>query len=121
MKLRGLAIWIAACATVLAQAPAPKPQFDVASIKQNTTCRGRKEKDPIPHARALTIPCITLQDLIQLSYVMFANSGGRSAEKVDIVGGPAWINSAYFDIAAKADGAAVDSMAGPMLQALLED
>ena len=59
MNVRGLAIGIVACAAVCAQSPAAKPQFDVASIKQNTTCDGRKEKDPIPHPGALTIPCIT--------------------------------------------------------------
>jgi uncharacterized protein (TIGR03435 family) len=52
---------------------------------------------------------------------MFANSDARAPEKVDIVGGPTWIDSTYFDIAAKADGAPVGSMVGPMLQALLED
>jgi len=121
MNARGLVIGITACGAIFAQTPAPKPQFEVASTKQNTTCGGRKEKDPIPHPGALTIPCIALKDVIQLSYVMFANSGARNPEKVVIVGGPAWINSTYFDIAAKADGAPVDSMVGPMLRALLED
>ena len=68
MNAHPIALTLLAIAPALAQ---PKPQFDVASIKQNTTCQGRREKDPIPHPGALTIPCITLTELVQLSYVMF--------------------------------------------------
>jgi hypothetical protein len=102
MNAYPLALTLLAIAPALAQS---KPQFDVASIKQNTTCQGRKEKDPIPHPGALTIPCITLKELVQLSYVMFANGGARNPEKIDIVGGPTWMDSEYFDLAAKSDGA----------------
>ena len=109
MNAHPLALTLLAIVPALAQ---PKPQFDVASIKQNTTCQGRKEKDPIPHPGALTIPCITLKELVQLSYVMFANGGALNAEKIDIVGGPAWMDSEYFDLAAKSDGAPVDRMVG---------
>ena len=118
MNAHPLALTLLAIAPALAQ---PKPQFDVASIKQNTTCQGRKEKDPIPHPGALTIPCITLKELVQLSYVMFPNGGARNSEKVDIVGGPTWMDSEYFDLAAKSDAAPVDRMVGPMLQSLLEE
>src|SRR5215471_14432494 len=118
MNAHPLALALLAIVPALGQ---HKPQFDVASIKQNTTCQGRKEKDQIPHPGALTIPCITLKDLVQLSYVMFTNGGARNSEKVDIVGGPTWMDSEYLDLAAKSDGAPVDRMVGPMLQSLLEE
>lgn len=120
VSARRIVVFMVSSAVSFAQAPT-RPQFDVASIKENTTCHGMKAKDPIPHPGALTIPCTTLKDLVQLSYVMFANGGIRNPEKVDIIGGPAWMDSEYFDIAAKADGALVDQMVGPMLQSLLED
>ena len=92
MSASGIALLMVASSVSFAQSPT-RPQFDVASVKANTTCHGTKEKDPIPHPGALTIPCITLKDLVQLSYVMFANGGARNPENVDIIGGPAWFPS----------------------------
>jgi uncharacterized protein (TIGR03435 family) len=43
-------------------------------------------------------------------------------QMLQISGGPAWIQSEFYDLAAKAEGAArVEQMMGPMLRTLLED
>jgi uncharacterized protein (TIGR03435 family) len=63
-----------------------------------------------------------LDRLIQFAYVSFANGVSFSQRVLEIVGGPSWIHSDQYDVAAKAEGnAGVGQMSGPMLQALLED
>jgi uncharacterized protein (TIGR03435 family) len=64
--------------------------------------------------------CASLQDLIQSAYGFFATV--VSNQMIQISGGPGWVQSDRYDLAAKADGAApVEQMMGPMLRALLED
>jgi uncharacterized protein (TIGR03435 family) len=66
--------------------------------------------------------CATLQRLIQLAYVTFADGASPDMQMIQISGGPGWTQSESYDLAAKAEGAArVEQMMGPMLRALLED
>ena len=66
--------------------------------------------------------CVPLRRLIQTAYVSFANGPIPSPIQLQILDGPAWIDSDPYDIAAKAVGnAPMDQMFGPMLQVLLED
>jgi uncharacterized protein (TIGR03435 family) len=46
---------------------------------------------------------------------------GLSPAYVQIAGGPAWMNSEFYEVDAKAAGAHVAEMEGPMLRALLEE
>ncbi len=65
--------------------------------------------------------CSRLTALINDAYVRFA-TGGPEAEATPMLGGPAWLRSALYDINATAEGApGVGMMLGPMLQVLLEE
>src|SRR5580693_5921628 len=65
---------------------------------------------------------MALDWLIQLAYVSFANGISYSRQELEIKGGPGWIHSDQYDVAATTEGkAGVAQMSGPMLQLLLED
>ncbi len=104
--------------------PGAAPRFDVASVK---LC-----KDDVPfEARTgagisspemLDINCQTLKGLIQMAYIAFASGVRVTPNRVEIEGGPKWINSERYNIKAKAEGVISQVMMhGPMLQSLLED
>jgi len=104
-----------------------RPRFEVASVKIATGC-GRAPNDPGPRGPGVTSPerleihCATVEALIQRAYVEFANGISLNWAELEIGGGPDWIRSARYDIAAKAANPAhVPQMSGPMLQELLED
>jgi uncharacterized protein (TIGR03435 family) len=99
-----------ACAQVSrAQAPA---QFEVASIKPNTSGQGRALIRPAPGGR-LTVENFSLRMLLTFAY---------KVRDFQISGGPAWMNSDRYDIVAKADSNVVpEEMMTVLLQALLED
>lgn len=91
--------------TMHAQAPAPTSEqvagapavFEAASIKVNTSGAFQKSMGPEPGGRfrATNVP---LRDLLAIAYgipPMFA--------EFRIAGGPAWMDSARFDVAATAD------------------
>src|SRR5580693_1369293 len=87
----------------LSRAQAPAPQFDVASIKLNPNCSNfRGGKVPFSPGR-INMECTTVQNLIQFAYVGFAN-GHLNMEALEMTGGPAWIQSDRYDVAAKAEG-----------------
>jgi uncharacterized protein (TIGR03435 family) len=66
--------------------------------------------------------CATLQTLIENAYYVFADGRSMNPKTIEISGGPNWMLSDTYDIAAKAeDGAGIAQMAGPMMQALLEE
>jgi uncharacterized protein (TIGR03435 family) len=98
-----------------------QPQFEVASVKLNANCGNfRGGRVPFSPGR-LAMECTTLQNLIQSAYGAFA-TGTLNQEMLQISGGPGWVESDRYDLAAKAEGAArVEQMMGPMLRALLED
>jgi uncharacterized protein (TIGR03435 family) len=79
------------CPLSLAQAPGRPPEFEVASIKPNKT--NERMYYGLRNA-SLTVRNMTVKALIQIAY------GKRDFQ---IVGGPAWITSEYFDIDAKAE------------------
>src|ERR1035441_369909 len=97
----------------------PRPTFEVASVKPNPNCRPSPNVGPLPGR--LEFACITLRELIKAAY------GGFTGEKLnarflDAVGGPAWLDTEWYQIAAKAEGKpSAAQMMGPMLQVLLED
>jgi uncharacterized protein (TIGR03435 family) len=107
----------------VAQSPAPKPAFEVASIKLEPSCAGRSRGiNQIPTPGRLTIPCTSVQELIQAAYIIFAKGDTPDMMLIDVTGGPAWVRSELYSVNAKAeDGTPVGKMIGPMLRALLED
>lgn len=76
----------------------------------------------MPAPGRLTATRLTPRDLIQIAYGMFADGVTQNPHRPQVFGGPAWIDSETYDIAAKAeDNAPVARMYGPMLQTLLEE
>jgi uncharacterized protein (TIGR03435 family) len=106
--------------SVFAQAPA-RPEFEVASIKPAPNCGGGRGGGPSPGR--LNLPCTNLRNLIRIAYAIFAAGGKITPTPIEFLGGPAWLDSENFEIDAKAANAdaPLGQMAGPMLQALLED
>jgi uncharacterized protein (TIGR03435 family) len=91
-------------------------RFEVASIKPIERCE-RVASNP-----GSLNTCGTLTSLIKTAYVTFVDGTRHPSVLVPIEGGPAWMNTDLFQIAAKAQGTpGVGIMSGPMLQALLED
>jgi uncharacterized protein (TIGR03435 family) len=102
----------------------PAPVFEVAAIHQNTTDQsGRSHIVSSSHDGRFTAINVTLKALLQWA---FAIADAR------ILGGPAWFNSARFNIEAKADSSVDEQLRGldsdvgrlrkqQMLQALLAD
>lgn len=105
-----------------AQGSAPAPQFEVASVKRNTACGTRRGGARPGSPGRINLECQTLMGLIMTSYGVFADGMTISTTMPDITGGPGWVVSDPYDVAAKAeDDAPFPRMAGPMLRALLED
>jgi uncharacterized protein (TIGR03435 family) len=111
---------------------APRPQFEVASIKACDAVgaapsgqRDGKLNDPAASSPGrLTLPCARLRVLIQMAYDNFANGQYNSTRLLSsrIEGVPAAADSERYAITAKAEGNASQiMMRGAMLQALLED
>lgn len=67
------------------------PGFEVASVKRNTTARGRSVPRVSPGR--LSISALTLRDLIGAAY--------RSAGTEVIIDGPGWIDTVLFEIEAR--------------------
>jgi uncharacterized protein (TIGR03435 family) len=71
----------------------------------------------------LTARCSPVRALIQQAYAIYA--GGHvnpDFQFITIEGGPSWINSDRYTIDAKGDeSAGIETMRGPMLEALLEE
>jgi uncharacterized protein (TIGR03435 family) len=125
----GLAVLTAPIAIGVLHVPYLRAQstgskFEVASI---TLCPPRESggrsggdgksgaKRAVPSPDRLDVACASVANLIEHAY----GDGGALAT---ISGGPGWINSERYRIDAKADGPqSRDTMAGPMMQALLED
>src|SRR5580658_1546681 len=112
-----IAIGILLMQASLSRAQTPPPHFAVASVKLNSDCGNfRGGRVPFSPGR-ITMECTTLQNLIQSAYVFFANGVSLNQEMVQISGGPGWVESDRYDVAAKAEGAAqVEQMMGPMMR-----
>jgi uncharacterized protein (TIGR03435 family) len=101
-----------------------RPAFDVASVKVNTKCDagGRSGGSSTPGRIALE--CADLRDLILTAYGIYGNGPNPDpgSFRMQVVGGPSWMDSTRYDIIAKpAVNATTAEMYGPMMQALLED
>jgi bla regulator protein blaR1 len=100
---------------VQAQSTATMPRFEVASIKptsqEGPDVQGLGDVRMLPGGRLLAEK-VLLRYFIQNAY---------GVKPFQISGGPAWINSAHYDIDAKAEGNPNNSQMRLMMQALLED
>jgi len=105
-------------------ASAPRPGFEVASIKANRNCPGPGRPLDITPGR-LRMTCQTVFGLIRRAYSMYPDAQyNPQFTSIKVEGGPGWTSSSSdsFDLDAKAEDAAIgEMMQGPMLQTLLED
>jgi uncharacterized protein (TIGR03435 family) len=116
-----LSAWLGGLAFAQSPEKTAPPKFEVASIKRDPACRSHDERPILSPGRAQW-NCMALDRLIQLAYVSFANGVSYSRQELEIRGGPGWIHSDRYDVAATTEGrAGVAQVSGPMLQSLLED
>ena len=103
--------------------PQPRPQFEVASLKPNNGCENTPRSGNLaPSPGRLEMPCITLQGLMQTAYGTFGNGVSVNREVLHVEGLPAWARSEFYSLSAKGDGPVrTEMLAGPMLQAFLEE
>jgi uncharacterized protein (TIGR03435 family) len=107
--------------TAHAQPPAPLPGFEVASIKENTSGETRARMQTPPGGRFVATN-VLIKGLIADAFLR-AGPTGQSR----VIGGPAWIESARYDINAKANTAFRMGPEGPdpellrMIRSLLEE
>lgn len=111
------AVLLASSGAVHAQ-PATDRGFEVAAIRSSPNCVPQRP-GAFPKGR-LTLPCLTLRNMIQVSYGTY---GLIRNPRIQIVDGPPWYASDKFDLTAKAQNGdtGIEQMMGPMLRALLED
>lgn len=98
---------ILAALAVFAQ-PAPRPKFEVASIKRAGD-QGPRMMRPLPNGLTGTV---SFKQMLQRAYAV---------QPFQIAGGPEWINSERYTIDAKAAGNASHDQVSLMLQSLLEE
>jgi uncharacterized protein (TIGR03435 family) len=102
---------VSGSATPHAQAPAPIPAFDVASIKENVSTSDNASVRAQPGGR-VTVSNNTLRNIVRNAY---------NVQNYQIVGGPDWINTVRWDITAKAPEDAPPPQLLLMLRTLLAD
>jgi uncharacterized protein (TIGR03435 family) len=99
----------------LAQDAQPAPRFEVASIKPNLSETHRFQMPEFAQGGRLTFTDATLVDMIVQAY---------STRRIQMEGGPGWIDSDHFDVVAKADvsaGGVKTPQMRLMLRSLLEE
>ena len=104
-----VALLAAACAA--APALAQGPSFEVASVKRNVSGDPRSGTRTLPGGR-IAITNLSLRDIIRRAY---------GANDIEVVGGPDWIDTDRWDIAATAGSDRVDAPLDQMVRSLLED
>jgi len=103
--------WLSLFALLDTVAQAQAPSFEVASVKENKI-GGRGAYDRSTPGR-FTARNAILRNIIMSAYEI--------DQRAQLIGGPNWIDSARFDIEAKAPGAADRPEIHRMLQSLLEE
>ena len=123
MNLRAFTTCLALSIPMLVAQTAERPKFDVASLKPNNGCETIPRRGNLsPSPGRLEMPCVTLQGLIQSAYGTFGDGATVNTQPLRTEGAPGWAQTEYYNLAAKADTPVrTEMLAGPMLQALLEE
>src|ERR1019366_6588453 len=108
-----------------AQSLQTDPAFEVTSVKTNQGCRGAgRGSGGTTSPGRMTLECAELRDLILTAHGIYANGSSPDPRgfRMQVLGGPGWVDSERYDIAAKAEGnPPFTQLYGPMLRALLAD
>jgi uncharacterized protein (TIGR03435 family) len=96
------------------------PAFDVASVKLSPNCQPGSGAHAAISARNLALPCVSLRGLIRLAYGDALVGSGLGARRMEVEGGPVWLDTEKYDVFAKSETAAAGQAPAPMLQTLLE-
>jgi uncharacterized protein (TIGR03435 family) len=107
-------IAILASAAAFAQAPAPRPEFEVTSIRPSAPITSPADTSRIGvhiDGQRVNLTMLALTDLIQSAYNV----------KLHQISGPEWMAGARFDINAKLPGGNNEKQIQAMIQTLLED
>jgi uncharacterized protein (TIGR03435 family) len=110
--------------TVWASPQTSRPAFDVATVKLNTHCDTGGPSGGMSTPGRIALQCADLRDLILTAYGIYGNGANPASGsfRIQVIGGPAWMDSTRYDIAAKQAGNPPRSeMYGPMMQSLLEE
>jgi len=105
---------------LLSQTTAPKPSFEVVSIKPSPP--GNFTRGGGPRGDRFTLSGASLRMLLQFAYQH--SSVGFLGGQLQVIGGPNWMDSDRYDIQAKADcsgGTIPREQVQLMVQSLLED
>lgn len=102
---------LAALPQISAQSNPARPEFEVASIKPNTSGERRAMIRPGGGGR-LNVENFSLKMLLTFAY---------NVRDFQISGGSGWMNTDRYDIVAKAGGNIPPNQMRPMLQTLMED
>jgi len=99
------------------------PRFEVESIRPCADDIAGNRGGPVRRTPGrLVASCQTVLGFIEAAFRLFAEGRSNPYSHVRVVGGPSWIHSARYTIAATAPvNASPALMQGPMLQALLQD
>ncbi len=100
-----------------------RPHFELASLKPNNGCENTPRSGNLsPSPGRLEMPCVDLLNLIQAAFGTFGDGVSINTQPLHMEGEPSWIRSEHYSLLAKADGPVrTETLAGPMLQALLEE
>lgn len=116
--VRFLLVLALLAATLTGQTP-PRAAFEVATLKRNPNCEMDPRSGPSPGR--VELRCLPLRAYIRMAYGVFTG-GSPNIRRVEVLGGPSWLDNERYDLSAKAAGpASTAEMMGPMLQALLEE
>ena len=99
------------------------PRFDVESVRPCADDLAGNRGGPVRLTPGrMVATCQTVMGFIEAAFRLFAEGRSNPYSHVRVVGGPSWIHSERYTIAATApDSASAALMQGPMLQALLHD
>ena len=109
MRVAAVALFLAVSVPVGAQDTASAPAFEVASVKPNKSGNSGWLMAPQPGGRVVA-ENVPLRALIQAAYQL---------QGFQVLGGPSWLDTDRFDIAAKAVGNPGPNEMLPMLRTLL--
>jgi uncharacterized protein (TIGR03435 family) len=111
LRAAAIASLLLSACRAFGQPAAPRPEFEVASIKLNKSGDGRAMIMPARGGR-FTATNVPLQLLITLAY---------NVKDFQLSGAPAWLMSERYDVETKAEGDPAFDAVRVMLQTLLED